>query len=191
MAAARICSDLWVVLAAIWLVSSFWSKQTQERAAINSRLAYGVPVLIAFYLLFNEHVPLHWMNVEIIARNRFLGELGVAITAIGLALAVWARFSIAGNWSGAVSVKIAHQFIRKGPYAWVRHPIYSGILGATLGTAIAIGEVRCLLAFIVLWSALRTKSRLEEQLMLRTFGTEYEQYIQSTGALIPRASKIS
>jgi protein-S-isoprenylcysteine O-methyltransferase Ste14 len=191
MNAARICSDLWVILAAIWLMSSVWSKQTQERAAISSRLAYGIPVFIAFYLLFNEHVPVRWMNLDIIPRNPFLGGLGIATTAIGVALAVWARFSIGGNWSSAVTVKIGHQLIRNGPYAWVRHPIYSGLLLATLGAAVATGELRGLLAFVLLWVAFRTKSRLEEQMMLRTFGTEYEQYIQSTGALVPRASKIS
>ena len=73
-----------------------------------------------------------------------------------------------------------------GPYAWVRHPIYSGLLLAMIGTALARREPRGFLAVILLWLGFWIKSRMEEGFMLKTFGPEYEEYSRSTGALIQR-----
>jgi hypothetical protein len=90
------------------------------------------------------------------------------------------------NWSGAVTIKVDHQLIRTGPYAWVRHPIYSGFLLAMLGTALTRGELRGLIGIALLWPAFSVKRRMEESFMRKTFGQEYDSYTQSTGALIPR-----
>ena len=186
MTALRICSLLWTVLGLVWLVAALRTKPSQERAPLGSRLAYGLPVVLAFYLLFNEHVRVHWLHLEIIPGYPFFAELGVALTALGIALAIWARFYIGQNWSSAVSIKVGHQLIRTGPYGWVRHPIYSGLLLATVGTAIVRGEVRGAFAVILLWFAFWIKLRMEEVFMRKTFGPEYENYAASTGALIPR-----
>jgi len=81
-------------------------------------------------------------------------------------------------------VKEGHALIRSGPYAHVRHPIYTGILLAFLGTAVSIGEWRALLAVPFALLAFVLKSRLEEGRMRQTF-PEYEQYQRETAALIP------
>ena len=95
-----------------------------------------------------------------------------------------ARLSLGRNWSGAVTVKIDHTLIKNGPYAIVRHPIYSGFLLAVLGTAIAFNEVRVLvtvaLAFVHVW----TKVRIEERLMAEEFGSEYTEYCRHVKAFI-------
>jgi protein-S-isoprenylcysteine O-methyltransferase Ste14 len=75
---------------------------------------------------------------------------GLALTTAGLALAVWARFYIGGNWSALVELKKDHQLIRRGPYVIVRHPIYSGFMLATLGTAVMQGELHGLLALALI-----------------------------------------
>jgi protein-S-isoprenylcysteine O-methyltransferase Ste14 len=186
MSAIRICSLLWSLLCLVWLMAWLRTKRTQERAPFASRMLYGVPVFIAFYLLFSDNVPSGWLRSHIIPRNIFVASVAVALTALGIALAIWARFYIGQNWSSAVGIKVGHQLIRTGPYAWVRHPIYSGLLLATIGTALARREPRGLFAIVLLWLAFSIKSRLEEQFMRKTFGPEYEAYTQSTGALIPR-----
>ena len=99
---------------------------------------------------------------------------------------MWARFYIGQNWSSAVTIKIGHELIRTGPYAWVRHPIYSGLLLAMIGTALACRETRGLLAIVLLWLGFWIKSRMEEGFMRKAFGPEYQEYSRSTGALIPR-----
>ncbi|HZZ16599.1 MAG TPA: isoprenylcysteine carboxylmethyltransferase family protein [Candidatus Sulfotelmatobacter sp.] len=186
MHAMRICSDLWMVLGIIWLVTSLRTKQTQERVDVGSRLIYGIPVVLAFYLMFANDMPMAWLRSRIVADNLGVVIAGITLTGLGIAFAVWARFYIGQNWSSAVSIKVGHQLVRTGPYAWVRHPIYSGLLLAMIGTALALRESRGLIAIVVLWLAFWVKSRMEERLMLKAFGPEYKNYSRSTGALVPR-----
>ncbi|PYV65700.1 MAG: hypothetical protein DMG95_01005 [Acidobacteria bacterium] len=110
----------------------------------------------------------------------------ILLTAAGIALAIWARFYIGQNWSGTVTIKVGHTLIRTGPYRWVRHPIYSGILLAMIGTALARGKPIGVLAIVLFWFGFWFKSRLEEQFMRKTFGQEYDEYARSTGALVPK-----
>jgi protein-S-isoprenylcysteine O-methyltransferase Ste14 len=108
------------------------------------------------------------------------------LTAAGIALAFWARFYLGQNWSSAVSIKVGHQLIRTGPYNWVRHPIYSGILLALVGTVLERGKPAGPLAIALFWLGFWIKSRMEERFMRKTFGHEYEEYSRTTGALVPR-----
>ena len=79
-----------------------------------------------------------------------------------------------------------HELIRSGPYRYVRHPIYTGILLAMVGTFLANGKVRGALAVVFVWIGWTIKSRMEEEFMVRNFGSKYEDYRRTTGALIPR-----
>ena len=83
-------------------------------------------------------------------------------------------------------IREQHELIRSGPYRFVRHPIYTGILLAMVGTFLANGKVRGLLAVLLVWFGWTIKSQMEEEFMLRTFGTEYEEYRRTTGALLPK-----
>jgi protein-S-isoprenylcysteine O-methyltransferase Ste14 len=103
-----------------------------------------------------------------------------------MCFAVWARVYLGRNWSSAPTIKEGHQLIRGGPYRFVRHPIYTGILLALVGTVLANGKVRGALAVVLIWFAWTVKSRMEEEFMMRTFGAEYEEYRRTTGGLIPR-----
>lgn len=186
MDAMRICAILWEGLWLVWLTAWLRTKPTQERAGLGLRLLYGIPGLLAFYLLFGDSRYFGWLQTRIIPRSLLVDGSAVALTALGVAFAIWARFYIGQNWSSAVSIKVGHQLIRTGPYAWVRHPIYSGLLLAMIGTAIARREPRGFVAFALLWLAFVIKSRMEEGFMRKTFGTEYEEYNRATGALVPR-----
>ena len=186
MSAMRICTTLWMFVGLVWLVFALRRKETQERAAFGQRLGYGIPAFLAFYLLFGSDVKFDWLQARVIPPSVAIAALGIVLTAIGVALAVWARLYIGANWSGSVTVKVGHELVRSGPYAWVRHPIYSGLLLATLGTALVRGDLRGLLALPILWWGFWFKSRIEESFMLKTFGSAYEEYSRSTGALIPR-----
>jgi protein-S-isoprenylcysteine O-methyltransferase Ste14 len=176
---------MWIVFVAGWLVAWFKTKRTQERVDFGARLLYGVPAFIGSYLLFSDNVS-GWLQQRIIPKSLGLEILAISVTAIGIAVAIWARFYIGDNWSSAVSIKVDHQLIRTGPYAWVRHPIYSGILLGMIGTALARREPRRLFAVVLLWFGFWIKSRMEEGFMRKTFGDEYHEYSRSTGALIPR-----
>ena len=185
MEAMRICGWLWTSLLTVWVILMLRRKETQERESLGSRLSYSVPTVLAFYLLFGG-IPYAWLHLRILPPAQPLQALGVALTVLGIAFAIWARFYIGENWSGSVTVKVGHELIRSGPYAWVRHPIYSGLLLATLGTALVRDEVRGALAVPILWIAFRMKTRIEEEFMMKTFGPAYTEYSKSTGSLIPR-----
>jgi len=189
MSALRICEWTWMVLAAVWLVLGFRRKETKERETGLTRLLYTLPTIVAFYLLFSSGSPYDWLHRRFVPSDLLVDVLGISITVLGIGFAIWARFYIGENWSGTVTVKVGHELVRTGPYSWVRHPIYSGLLLATLGTALALGEIRGALAVPVLWLGFWFKTRIEERFMLKTFGAAYSDYSRSTGGLIPKLLK--
>jgi protein-S-isoprenylcysteine O-methyltransferase Ste14 len=111
--------------------------------------------------------------------------VGAAITVAGILFAVWARRHIGANWSRFVTIKQDHELITTGPYALVRHPIYTGLLTAFLGTAIATTQLRGLIAFALIAISLLYKLRLEEQWMRAQFGDTYADYSRRVAALVP------
>ena len=186
MNASSVVSGLWLIFAAVWLIAWARAKRTQERAPLRSRLLYATPVLMGAYLMFSDNIGVGWVRSHIFPRSTLLDVVAISLTALGIGLAIWARFYLGSNWSGAVSVKVGHELIRSGPYTWVRHPIYSGLLLALIGTALEQDRVMALTAVALFWLGFWIKSRMEEQFMRKTFGEQYVEYRKSTGALIPK-----
>ncbi len=186
MDTSLIVSVLWMIFAAVWLIAWLRTKRTQERAPLSSRLLYAVPVMIGSYLLFSKNVAFGWGRVRLYPGNPVLDAIAVFLTALGIGFAIWARFYLGTNWSSAVSVKVGHELIRTGPYTWVRHPIYAGLLLALIGTALQQGKLVDLPALGLFWFGFWIKSRMEEEFMRKTFGEQYVEYRKSTGALIPK-----
>jgi protein-S-isoprenylcysteine O-methyltransferase Ste14 len=186
MDAVRICADLWWALVVVWVVGLFWSKPTQERAAAGQRILYGLIMVAAFWLMFSGKVPEGWLRTRLFRPNAGTDCMGVALTACGCAFAIWARIFIGANWSGSVQVKVGHELMRGGPYRFVRHPIYTGLLVAMLGTAMVQDRASSLAGLVLLVAGFYVKSRIEEKFMRKTFGAEYEEYARGTGGLLPR-----
>jgi len=161
-------------------------KAVQRRESRCSRASYIVPLLVAISLLLIPDVPDHErLFARFLAPSLTSFCLGALLTLGGLAVSIWARVHLGRNWSGTVTIKQDHELIRSGPYARVRHPIYSGLLLAFAGSAIALGEWRGLLALSLVWVAYWRKLRIEERWMQETFGALYQRYRAQTGALIP------
>jgi protein-S-isoprenylcysteine O-methyltransferase Ste14 len=186
MDTSSIVSVLWMIFAAVWLIAWLRTKRTQERAPLSSRLLYAVPVMIGSYLFFNNNATSVWGRARLFPGNPVLDSIAVLVTALGIGFAIWARFYLGTNWSSAVSVKVGHELIRTGPYTWVCHPIYSGLLLALVGTALQQDRVIALIAVALFWLGFWIKSRMEEEFMRKTFGEQYVEYRKSTGALIPK-----
>ena len=110
--------------------------------------------------------------------------MGTAVVAAGFGLAIWARLHLGRNWSSHVVVKEGHALIRTGPYRLIRHPIYTGLLLAIAGTALAIGEWRGVFGFVFALLGILVRVRAEETRMSATF-PEYERYRRETYALLP------
>ncbi|PYX88154.1 MAG: isoprenylcysteine carboxylmethyltransferase family protein, partial [Acidobacteria bacterium] len=100
--------------------------------------------------------------------------------------AFWARYTLGQNWSSKVTIKVEHELIRNGPYAYVRHPIYTGILLALVGTALAMAEWRAVIAVMLAWFSFYTKARIEESMLSQEFGAAFAEHCQHTGFFLPR-----
>jgi protein-S-isoprenylcysteine O-methyltransferase Ste14 len=175
----------WVAFCAYWFVMVFGVKRAVKRQSLSSRGLHIAVGVVAYLLLFTDRFswgPLAW---RFVANARAWAAAGAAVTWAGVALAIWARTILGRNWSATVTVKQGHALVRNGPYAAVRHPIYSGLLLAGLGTALAAGGVHSLLAVAIGLVGFRVKSKLEEQFMIQQFGREYEEVRQHSWALVP------
>ena len=180
-----ICGYLWIDWYAVWIAWAFQSKKTQQRESIASRMSYTFVLGAAVWLLFFGQRLGGWWHHPVFPATVFTGFAGVAITALGFALTLWARFILGSNWSGNVTIKVGHELIRTGPYRFVRHPIYTGIILAAAGTAIALDQPRGLVALPLLWLGLTLKRLKEEEFMRQTFGAQYVEYARTTGAIFP------
>ena len=140
-----------------------------------------------YALLAGTFPELGVLNERFVPEAAALSWTGLALTVAGILFAAWARFYLGGNWSLSVTVKQGHTLIRGGPYAAVRHPIYSGLSLAVLGTALAVGEFRGLVAVGLVVFGFRHKSLMEERFMREEFGAGYERYCREVKALIPFA----
>lgn len=175
---------LWLAWGLYWWQASYGVKRVVRQESVLSRAAHFVPLIVAGVLVGLNSVP-GWLGERWIPRSWELYEVGVALVIAGLVFSVWARIVLGGNWSGSVTLKQHHEIIRSGPYRWVRHPIYTGLVLAFLGSAVARGEWRGVLALFIVIAALWRKWRLEERWLAEAFGPAYAEYRQSTWALIP------
>jgi protein-S-isoprenylcysteine O-methyltransferase Ste14 len=177
---------LWIAWLIYWRISATGVKAVRRRESAGSRAAHLLPLAIAALLLWMPTIAGGGILFQRFMPHSFAGYwTGTGLLALGLAFSVWARVYLGRNWSATVTVKEDHELIRGGPYALVRHPIYSGLLLAFIGSAIARAEWRGVVAVLIVLVALWRKLRLEERFMSETFGDEYRRYREHTAALIP------
>jgi protein-S-isoprenylcysteine O-methyltransferase Ste14 len=179
---ARLYIDAWIVAGLVWLVGAFFTKSSERTESRGSRLTQFAWAFLAAILLW---VPWGPLRIRVIPRSLILGDLGLALTLGGISLAIWARFFLGRNWSARVTIKKNHELIRSGPYVIVRNPIYTGFLTALAGTVMVIGELRAILALVIVAVGLHYKVKTEEKFMSDQFGEEYARYRQEVKSLIP------
>jgi protein-S-isoprenylcysteine O-methyltransferase Ste14 len=166
----------WLAWFLYWRVAARDVQQTEWRESKLSRLSHRLPLVLAVILLLVSNAWLGPLQIRLLPGGKLYAWIGVLITVLGLALAIWARIHLGRNWSASVELKESHSLVRTGPYRITRHPIYVGLLIAVLGTSVTRGDIRGLLAFFLVLVALFGKSRREEALLRRHFGDEYERY---------------
>jgi protein-S-isoprenylcysteine O-methyltransferase Ste14 len=176
---------LWLGLGLVWLVGAVTAKRTERTQSSSSRVRHLVLEASAFVLVFGRAEWPGWLDWRFVGEQSIVRWIGLALTAIGIGFAMAARLWIGRNWSGRVTIKEQHQLIQSGPYSLVRHPIYSGLLLALLGTALVHGELRGLLGFALAALGWVLKLRTEEAFLFRQFGDAYLDYKQRVKALVP------
>jgi protein-S-isoprenylcysteine O-methyltransferase Ste14/ribosome-associated toxin RatA of RatAB toxin-antitoxin module len=111
---------------------------------------------------------------------------GFALELLGLALATWARATLGQHWTGRVALTADQPLITGGPYRLARHPLYTGLLAAALGTAVVQGQLRGLAGIALLVAAYRRKVGYEESALHEHFGEQYAGYAATVSAFVPR-----
>jgi protein-S-isoprenylcysteine O-methyltransferase Ste14 len=183
--ALNIISGCWTLFAVIWLLAAFATKQSVYQESGAQRLRYTIPILLGGFLLAKGHRLSDPLDHRVIPHLEALAWTGVVLCVAGLAFCIWARFTLGRNWSGVVTLKGGHELITAGPYALVRHPIYTGLLTMFVATVIVLGHVAGIIAMPFVFASLWIKLRCEEKLMLQQFPNEYAAYQQRVKRLIP------
>jgi protein-S-isoprenylcysteine O-methyltransferase Ste14 len=176
---------IWISWGAYWWALSLNVKAPARVEPVGSRLLHVVPLFVAFYLLWVPSIRFSFLGDRFLPHAEWIFWVGAFLAVAGLVFSVLARRTIGRNWSGIVTVKADHELITTGPYAIVRHPIYTGLLLAFAGSAIAGGEWRGVLAVLLVLASLWRKLRFEERWMREQFGEAYEVYSRRVRALVP------
>jgi protein-S-isoprenylcysteine O-methyltransferase Ste14 len=190
----------WWIWAITWIAASLWANRTVKRPGIGREWIYRVIALAGFYFLLGgilktEDNHLVW--------SRWPGVMGdaayapipvawamVAITFLGFAFAWWARIHLGRLWSGSITRKEGHHVVDTGPYAIVRHPIYTGILLSAVASAIVIAQVHAYLGALLLIIGYWLKARLEERWLREELGPQdYDAYRRRVPMLVPFGPK--
>jgi protein-S-isoprenylcysteine O-methyltransferase Ste14 len=172
----------WMLVMTIWLALAFESSQPVE-AKKDRRSDISVWIVsIGWVVLL---LP-RFNGPQLIPRIAFMRFVGFGLIIIGLVFAVWARFYLGSNWDAYISLSLHHKLVRGGPYAIVRHPIYSGFMLALAGSVLNFGHLRSLIATLMVALAWMYKSTLEEAFMKDHFGMEYNAYCHDVKRFIPR-----
>jgi protein-S-isoprenylcysteine O-methyltransferase Ste14 len=173
----------WIIFIVYWFISAFRQKKTAEPQSVPSALAHRIPVALGWFLMMYPALPP--LNRVLIPHTDWSWTAGATVCVFGLFVTIWARWTLAGNWSSDVTFKQGHELVKIGPYRFVRHPIYTGLLVMALGTAINTGRLRCWLGIVVVGIGFWIKLKQEERLMLRHFPNEYPAYQRQVKALVP------
>ncbi len=175
----------WLMFLATWVVAAVSTKRTVYREAQAQRLRYWVLLVIAYFLLlYGRRLPFP-LNLRIVPQVAPIAWAAAFLCFIGLAFALWARVTLGRNWSGVVTLKEGHELVERGPYRFVRHPIYTGILTMFFATALALAHLGGFAGTLLMFASFWIKLRDEEQLMLRQFPERYAAYRRRAKRIIP------
>ena len=174
----------WVIFLGYWLASARRGKPVAERTKLSLALRYRLPLIFGCLLLWASN-RLHPLDIDFPKRSAPAQYIGAAICVLGLLLSIWSRRTLAGNWSSAVTFKQNHELIKTGPYRFVRHPIYTGVLTMCLGSVIVEARLHCWFGLALIFIAFWVKLRQEEILMLQHFPNDYPGYRSRVKALVP------
>jgi protein-S-isoprenylcysteine O-methyltransferase Ste14 len=177
--ASTIIALCWLAFVVVWMVTALFVKRTVERS-----LSWARPFALVALIFIAATLRMTVMRQPLWHASALVGALASVVTVAGLVVAVWARLTLGANWSGTITFKEGHELIQRGPYAYVRHPIYSGLLLMGLGTAIESARPSTFLFVAASTVMMMIKAHHEERLMSRHFPA-YDEYRRRVKALIP------
>ena len=166
----------WIVFWVYWLVSAAGVK---EGSGARRRVPTGGLTVLSVVVLVRV-----FRGGSLVVQSPVLGVVGAVVFASGIVLAVWARVHLGRNWGMPMTQKAEPELVTSGPYRFVRHPIYSGLLLAVLGTALVTSLIG-LIVVAVLCGYFYYAASVEEKNLTTVFPTAYPAYRTKTKMLIP------
>lgn len=173
---------LWMLFSVYWSIAAKDSAPTKTSESTWSRQLHLIAVNVALLLLV---LPVPGLTRRFLPASYLLVAAGLIVQAAFILLAVWARRHLGTNWSGEVRIAAEHKLVRSGPYRFIRHPIYTAVLGMYCGTALVSGEIHAPIALAIVTVAYWRKIRLEERALREAFGADHEAYRRESWAWIP------
>jgi protein-S-isoprenylcysteine O-methyltransferase Ste14 len=168
----------WAAFWLYWLVAAFSMKRGRVPWSRELRIRVVLVVIVILLIRLGAFRG-HGLNTD-----PWRAGIGLVFFAVGLGFAIWARMHIGRNWGPPMTQKVEPELVTSGPYRLVRHPIYSGILAAGLGTAVALSWwwliAVALAGVYILYSA-----QIEERYLTDQFPDDYPDYKRSTKMLVP------
>lgn len=177
---------LWIGLLVVWVLMALGGKPTKRRETPREILQHLLPTVAGFMLLFEPMYAWSGLTSSRPVTVTAVWQMGLLLTAVGVAVSIWSRVILGTNWSGVVTLKDDHELIRKGLYRWIRHPIYTGILVAVVGTALVHGTISGWIGFAILCVSFYYKARREERFLSQEFGPRFEEHARHTGMFLPK-----
>jgi protein-S-isoprenylcysteine O-methyltransferase Ste14 len=175
---------IWMAFVGVWAVTAVTAKRTLQKHWLHS---WWVRTAVALLVLVAIRGPVvHGHGTDFISGvivNPALNTAGLVLAALGIGLAIWARLYLGRNWGMPMSVKENAELVTTGPYAYIRNPIYAGIVLAALGSALVDWWWAVFLAYVVAYFAYSAK--VEERILLKEFPDSYPAYRARTKSLIP------
>jgi protein-S-isoprenylcysteine O-methyltransferase Ste14 len=185
MNTARFIDILWLCFVAYWWISGIGVKKNARRNIGRWGAAMRAGTLIIIFALFQiRGVRIFLSRHNGITDIPAVHVAGVAVCILGLTFAIWARRHLGRNWGMPMSLKEGHELVTSGPYAMVRHPIYTGLLTALIGSMFA-GRAFWMVLFCFCCPLYLIAARVEDRLMSQQFPNEYPEYKSRTKFLIP------
>jgi protein-S-isoprenylcysteine O-methyltransferase Ste14 len=183
-------------IAALWILLGLYAafailriRGAKQHQSLFTRLPHVGAMIAAFVLLLERQAHFGPLDRRFLPDSQTWIWIGIVLTACGIALAIWARSYLGANWSATITIRTGHSLVSTGPYARLRHPIYSGMLLAIAGTALAQGDWRGLLALVIALVAWSIKARKEEAWLQGEFGAQFDEHARRTGFLLPRLTR--
>ncbi|MFZ0318705.1 MAG: isoprenylcysteine carboxylmethyltransferase family protein [Candidatus Sulfotelmatobacter sp.] len=176
----------WVVIMAYWALAALKTQRTRRKERFVWRYGIVFMEVVGFTLMFDGDADIGVFGHKVFPRIFGVTVAGIILVWAGIALAIWARWHLGQYWSGRITIKEDHKLIRTGPYARLRHPIYSGLDLAVIGSTIAIDHWRCVAGACIIILGFWVKAKREEAMLSGQFGTDFEEHRRHTGFLFPR-----
>ncbi len=184
MSAPGIVTALWFVFFGYWMIAAVGVKRNVRTEGRTER--WGIRLLVIGLIVLIIRTPAVRQPIQHFKNAHFgpaTEAVGFLLCLCGFAFAIWARLHLGRNWGQPMTLKQGHELVTTGPYRFVRHPIYTGILLAMLGSTIVTPF--WVVAFVCLTGYFVYSARTEERIMTGQFPGQYPEYKKRTKMLVP------